>query len=149
MVARTGGWVSTQQCPDAARTATPARSPRGRLLCQCVERRTGHRTWYCTDADGEVVIFCGVVIVVLALLDLALPGPWWWLGVGVFGAFALFLGLIDLFNVTEGIEAAEGGDVSISAGLYVVLLGAVAAFAGALIRERSVRPVTADGPAPT
>jgi NAD/NADP transhydrogenase alpha subunit len=73
----------------------------------------------------------------------------WWLGVGVFGAFALFLGLIDLFNVTEGIEAAEGGDVSISAGLYVVLLGAVAAFAGALIRERSVRPVTADGPAPT
>jgi hypothetical protein len=94
-------------------------------------------------------IFCGVVIVVLALLDLALPGPWWWLGVGVFGAFALFLGLIDLFNVTEGIEAAEGGDVSISAGLYVVLLGAVAAFAGALIRERSVRPVTADGPAPT
>jgi hypothetical protein len=92
-----------------------------------------------TDADGEVVIFCGVVIVVLAVLDLARPGPWWWIGVGVFGAFALFLGLIDLFNVTEGIEAAEGGDVSISAGLYVVLLGAAVALAGGLIRERSVR----------
>jgi hypothetical protein len=128
-------------------------------------RRRGHEGAGCLASASSVVlvtapgtapmptarsfIFCGVVIVVLALLDLALPGPWWWLGVGVFGAFALFLGLIDLFNVTEGIEAAEGGDVSISAGLYVVLLGAVAAFAGALIRERSVRPVTADGPAPT
>ena len=102
-----------------------------------------------TDADGEVMLFCGVVIVVLAVLDLALPGPWWWIGVGVLGAFALIAGLIDYFNVTEGIQEAEGGDVSISAGLYVVLLGAALALAGALIRERSVRSVTADGPSPT
>jgi hypothetical protein len=58
-------------------------------------------------------------------------------------------GLIDYFNVTEGTQEAEGGDVSISAGLYVVLLGAALALAGALIRERSVRSVTADGPPPT
>ena len=100
------------------------------------------------DADGEVMLFCGVVIVVLAVLDLALPGPWWWIGVGILGTFALFAGLIDYFNVTEGIQEAEGGDVSISAGLYVVLLGAALALAGALIRERSVRSVTADGPPP-
>jgi hypothetical protein len=102
-----------------------------------------------TDADGEIMLFCGVVILVLALLDLALPRPWWWIGVGVLGTFALFIAVINFINVTDGIVVEEGADVSISAGLYVVLLGAVAAFAGALIRERSVRPVTADGPPPT
>lgn len=101
------------------------------------------------DADGEVVLFCGVVIVVLALLDLALPGPWWWIGVGILGALALFTGVLAFFNVTEGIEGAEGGDVSSSVGLYVVVLGGAAALAGGLIRERSVRSATADRPPPT
>jgi hypothetical protein len=101
------------------------------------------------DADGEIVLFSGVVIVALALLDLALPGPFWWIGVGVFGGFALLTGVIDFFNVTEGIEVEEGGDVSISAGLYVVLLGAAAALVGALLRERSMREVQPGGPSPT
>jgi hypothetical protein len=91
-----------------------------------------------TDADGEIMIFCGVVIVVLSLGDLVRPGRWWWIGVGVFGALALLKGVINLFNVTEGIQVAEGGDVSISAGLYVVLLGAAVALVGALLRDRSL-----------
>jgi hypothetical protein len=102
-----------------------------------------------TDADGEVVLFCGVVVVVLALLDLVLPGRWWWIGMGVFGGFALLNGVIDFFNISEGIQVEEGGDVSISAGLYLVLLGGAVAFAGALLRERSVRSVTPDGPRST
>jgi hypothetical protein len=101
------------------------------------------------DADGEIVLFSGVVIVALALLDLALPGPFWWIGVGVFGGFALLIGVIDFFNVSEGIEMEEGGDVSISTGLYVVLLGAAAALVGALLRERSMRGVEPDGSSPT
>ena len=102
-----------------------------------------------TDADGEIILFCGVVVVVLAGLDLVLPGRWWWIGVGVFGGFALLNGVIDFFNLSEGIEVEEGGDVSISAGLYVVLLGAAAALAGALLRERSLREPTPDGPPST
>jgi hypothetical protein len=102
-----------------------------------------------TDGDGEAVLFCGVVVVVLALLDLVLPGRWWWIGVGVFGGFALLTGVLDFFNISEGIQVEEGGVVSISAGLYVVLLGAAVAFAGALLRERSVREVTPDGPPST
>jgi hypothetical protein len=102
-----------------------------------------------TDADGEIILFCGVVVVVLAVLDLVLPGRWWWIGVGVFGGFALLTGVIDFFNLSEGIQVEEGGDVSISAGLYVVLLGAAAALAGALLRERSLRELTPDGPPST
>jgi hypothetical protein len=67
----------------------------------------------------------------------------------VFGGFALLTGVIDFFNLSEGIQVEEGGDVSISAGLYVVLLGAAAALAGALLRERSLRELTPDGPPST
>ena len=109
------------------------------MECATVSTDVGTLSISGTDADGEVVLFCGVVIVVLALLDLALPGPWWWIGVGILGALALFTGVLAFFNVTEGIEGAEGGDVSSSVGLYVVVLGGAAALAGGLIRERSVR----------
>jgi hypothetical protein len=102
-----------------------------------------------TDADGEIILFCGVVVVVLAGLDLVRPGRWWWIGVGVFGGCALLTGVIDFFNLSEGIQVEEGGEVSISAGLYVVLLGAAAALAGALLRERSLREPTPDGPPST
>ncbi|HEX6579144.1 MAG TPA: hypothetical protein VF082_12335 [Jiangellaceae bacterium] len=92
--------------------------------------------------DGEVILFLGVVIVVLAGLDLARPGRFWWIGVAVAAGLALLNGVIDFFNVTENIQAEElegGGVVSVGAGLYVALLGAAVALAGALLRERSVR----------
>jgi hypothetical protein len=94
-----------------------------------------------TEGDGEVVLVLGVVIVVLAGLDLARPGRWWWIGVAVGAGLALLNGVIDFFNFTENIqvEDVEGGVVSVGAGLYVALLGAAVALAGALLRERSVR----------
>lgn len=92
--------------------------------------------------DGEAILFLGVVIVVLAGLDLARPGRFWWIGVAVGAGLALLNGVIDFFNVTENIQAEDlegGGVVSVGAGLYVALLGAAVALAGALLRERSVR----------
>ena len=94
-----------------------------------------------TEGDGEVILVLGVVIVVLAGLDLVRPGRWWWIGVAVAAGLALLNGVIDFFNFTENIqvEDVEGGVVSVGAGLYVVLLGAAVALVGALLRERSVR----------
>ena len=94
-----------------------------------------------TEGDGEVVLVLGVVIVVLAGLDLVRPGRWWWIGVAVAAGLALLNGVIDFFNFSENIQAedVEGGVVSVGAGLYVVLLGAAVALVGALLRERSVR----------
>jgi hypothetical protein len=89
--------------------------------------------------DGEIVLFVGVVIVVLAGLDLILPGRWWWIGVGVGAGVALLSCVIDFFGVQNIQVEGELGTASVGAGLYVALIGAAVALVGALLRERSVR----------
>ena len=95
-----------------------------------------------TEGDGEIILILGVAVAALAAVDLARRWRWSWVAVGICAGLALLIGLIDFSNVTERIQAEdlEGGVASVGAGLYLVLLGAGAAFVGALLsRGRSVK----------
>lgn len=91
-----------------------------------------------TEGDGEIVLILGVVIAVLATLELTRqPRLGLRIGVGVCAGIALLIGLIDFSSITDHIrtENLEAGVASVGAGLYAVLLGAGVAIAGAVLKR--------------
>ena len=89
-----------------------------------------------TQGDGRITLVLAALIGLGAAVLWRRPGPSWILRVvvGLLAAYVIYIAWNDMSNVSE--HAAEESDLvlgSVGAGLYLVLIGGLAALGGLLI----------------
>jgi hypothetical protein len=92
-----------------------------------------------TEGDGRITLVLAALIGLGAALLWRRPGPAWILRVivGLLAAYVVYIAWNDMSNLSE--ETAEESDLvltSVGAGLYLVLIGGLAALGGLLIPPR-------------
>src|SRR5262245_52527187 len=90
-----------------------------------------------TQGDGKITLVLGLIIVVLAILELSgTAGGIRWVTL-IFGFLAAGAGVLDMTNVSSrlGEAASDVVQPAVGVGLYAVVAGGVAVIAGGFLKR--------------